>query len=132
MSLFLLDTNICISYFKAVPTVVARFRAHDGPHPFISVITLAELKYGAWKSDRTAHHLKIIDALLDGVRVLPISPVLDAFAEEKARLSKAGNIIPDFDLLIGVTAVHHELILVTINTRHFQRLEGIKLEDWTQ
>lgn len=132
MSGFLLDTNICIAYFKALPPVVAKFKAFDGPQPSISEITLAELKYGARKSNRPAHHLQMVEALLDGVVVLPISPVLDAFASEKARLAKAGTLIADFDLLIGTTAVHHDLVLVTNNTRHFDRIAGIKMEDWTK
>ncbi len=132
MNGFLLDTNICIAYFKALSPVVAKFKAFEGPHPGISEITLAELKYGARKSNRPEHHLRMVDALLDGVVVLPISPVLDLFAEEKARLAKAGTLIADFDLLIGATAVHQDLVLVTNNTRHFDRIAGIKLEDWTQ
>lgn len=54
------------------------------------------------------------------------------FAAEKARLAKAGQIIPDFDLLIGTTAIVHGMTLVTNNTKHFQRLKGIELEDWTK
>lgn len=132
MNGFQLDTNICIAYFKAVPEVVARFKVFDGPRPCISEVTLAELKFGANKSDRAAHHMAVIDALLDGVDVLPISPVIDLFAQEKARLARAGTIISDFDLLIGTTAVHHGLVMVTNNTRHFDRIIGIKLEDWTK
>jgi tRNA(fMet)-specific endonuclease VapC len=54
------------------------------------------------------------------------------YAKEKARLRKAGTPIDDFDLLIGATAVTHKLIMVTNNTKHFKRINGIKLEDWTR
>ena len=128
----MLDTNICIAYFKAVPSVVARFRVPDEPEPFISEITLAELKFGAEKSARPAHHHQVIGNFLDSVVVLPISPALDLFSTEKARLAFDGSLIPDFDLLIGATAMHHNMTLVTNNTKHFQRLKGIKLEDWTK
>jgi tRNA(fMet)-specific endonuclease VapC len=53
------------------------------------------------------------------------------FASEKARLRKIGEPIDNFDLLIGATAVHHGLTLVTNNTKHFQRIQGIQLQDWT-
>jgi tRNA(fMet)-specific endonuclease VapC len=126
----LLDTDICIAYFKAVPSVVARFKAMREPALFVSEITLAELKYGAFRSKRPAHHLRVVADFLDSVSVLPITPVIDRFAEEKARLTALGTIIPDFDLLIGATAVHHGLALVTNNMRHFKRIHGIELEEW--
>jgi tRNA(fMet)-specific endonuclease VapC len=50
--------------------------------------------------------------------------------KEKARLRKAGTRIDDFDLLIGVTSVVHNLVMVTNNTSHFQRIKDIVLEDW--
>jgi tRNA(fMet)-specific endonuclease VapC len=62
--------------------------------------------------------------------VKPITSCLDVFAHEKARLSKSGMIIPDFDLLIGATAIANDLILVTNNEKHFSRLEGITIENW--
>lgn len=130
MSRYLLDTNICIAYFKGLPHVVGRFRHAVGFELFISEITLAELKYGAAKSSRPEHHSAIIADFLDSVTVLDISPTLDLFANEKARLARAGAIIADFDLLIGVTAIHYGLVLATNNTKHFNRLQGVALEDW--
>jgi tRNA(fMet)-specific endonuclease VapC len=63
---------------------------------------------------------------------LPIFGALDLYAQEKSRLRKAGIRIDDFDLLIGVTSVINNLIMVTNNTAHFQRIKGIVLEDWTK
>jgi tRNA(fMet)-specific endonuclease VapC len=54
------------------------------------------------------------------------------YAKVKARLRKAGTPIDEFDLLIGVTSITHNLILVTNNTEHFKRIDGIALEDWTK
>jgi tRNA(fMet)-specific endonuclease VapC len=53
-------------------------------------------------------------------------------AKEKARLRKSGTPVDDFDLLIGVTSVTHNLTMVTNNTDHFKHLKGIVLEDWTK
>lgn len=69
---------------------------------------------------------------LIGVQVLPIIQCLDIFAFEKARLSKMGIIIDDFDLLIGASALANELIMVTNNVVHLSRLKDIQLEDWTK
>lgn len=55
----------------------------------------------------------------------------NCFISEKARLQKDGKVIDDFDLLIGATAVSFDLIMVTNNINHFNRIKHLKLEDWT-
>jgi len=57
---------------------------------------------------------------------------LDSYAQEKARLRKQGTPLDDFDLLIGASAVANNLILVTNNVKHFERIEGITIENWAQ
>lgn len=99
---------------------------------FISEITLAELKFGVENSEKPVKNRKALDNFLSGVQILPIFHSLDLYAKEKARLRKTGISIDDFDLLIGVTSVNHELVMVTNNTRHFKRIAKIKLEDWTK
>ena len=54
----------------------------------------------------------------------------DAFSREKVRLESIGQTIEDFDLLIGITARENDLAVVTHNTKHFGRIEGLKTEDW--
>lgn len=54
------------------------------------------------------------------------------YAKEKARLTKLGEIIPDFDIFIGTTAVANDYILVTNNTKHLSRVQNIEIEDWTK
>jgi tRNA(fMet)-specific endonuclease VapC len=66
------------------------------------------------------------------VKVVPIFHSLDLYAKEKARLRKAGTPVDDFDILIGVTAVKHNLVMVTNNTKEFSRLQEIYIEDWTK
>jgi len=63
---------------------------------------------------------------------LPIFNSLYLYAKEKARLKKLGNLIDDFDLLIGCSAIKNNLILVTNNENHFKRIENIKMENWTK
>ncbi len=109
----------------------ARFNTASEGCCFISEISLAELKFGAEKSEKPEKNRKVLDNFLTGVQILPIFHSLDLFAKEKARLQKAGTPIDDFDLLIGATAITHKLIMVTNNTNHFKRIHGIKLEDWT-
>ena len=63
-------------------------------------------------------------------RVLSIRNGLPVYAQRKARLRRAGRPVGEFDLLIGATAIAHNLTLVTRNTRDFVNLESIRLENW--
>ena len=107
------------------------FRAVGYEYCLISEITLAELLFGVHRSADPKKNKEKLDILLIDIRVLAVREALDVFAQEKARLFNAGRPLPDFDLLIGATAIHHDLTLVTNNTKHFQRLEDIRLEDWS-
>lgn len=73
-----------------------------------------------------------MDQFLVDFKVVPISGAFPSTPKERARLESIGKPLDDFDLLIGATAIAHGMTLVTNNTRHFQRLKGIKLEDWTK
>lgn len=127
---YLLDTNIIIFFFKGKFGIGPRMKEIGIKHCFISEITLAELKYGAAYSQNFQKHTDEINELLKAIQVIPIISSLDLFAEEKARLRKAGTLIDDFDLLIGCTAIVNDMILVTNNTKHFKRINNIQLEDW--
>ena len=109
----------------------AKFDKVPAENCFISEMTMAELKFGVEKSEKKEKNKKALDNFLTGVQILPIFHSLDVYAKEKARLEKAGTPLDDFDLLIGVTSVTHNLTMVTNNTNHFKRINGIKLEDWT-
>lgn len=109
-----------------------KFDTVPSENRFISEITLAELKFGVENSKNPEKNQRTLTDFLTGVTVLPIFYSLDLYAKEKARLRKAGTPIDDFDLLIGVTAVTHGLTMVTNNTDHFKRINGIDSEDWTK
>ena len=131
MTQFLLDTNICIYYIKGLYKLKSKFEDVGPENCFISEITLAELKFGVAKSQAKKKNQQALENFLSGIQILPIFPALDIYASEKARLQKSGKIINDFDLLIGATAVSFDLMMVTNNTNHFNRIQDIKLEDWT-
>lgn len=109
-----------------------KFRNLSPDDCYISEITLAELKFGIAKSEHPSKNTKVLNNFLTGVQILPIFQSLDLYAAEKARLQKSGTPIDDFDLLIGATSVTHNLVMVTNNTKHFNQIKGIRLEDWTQ
>ncbi len=127
----MIDTNIVIFYLKGKFNLEQKFDKVFEHDLFISEITLAELKFGVEKSERPEKNKIVLDNFLTGVQILPIFNSLDFFAKEKARLQREGIPIDDFDLLIGVTAVTNDLTMVTNNTKHFKKINGIVLEDWT-
>ena len=117
---------------KGMYNLVEKFENITTDNCYISEITLAELKFGVENSEKPEKNRKTLDNFLTGVQVLPIFHSLDIYAKEKARLRKKGTVIDDFDLLIGVTSITHQLIMVSNNTNHFDRIKDIELEDWTK
>jgi tRNA(fMet)-specific endonuclease VapC len=129
---YLIDTNIAIFYMKGRFNLVAKFDDVGTDTIFISEMTLAELKFGIENSEKPEKNTVVLNNFLTGVQILPIFHSLDLYAKEKARLRRAGTPIDDFDILIAVTSITNNLIMVTNNTEHFQRISGIRLEDWTR
>lgn len=130
MTRFLLDTDICIFYLRGQYGLVDRMESVGFGNCGISEITLAELRFGAEKSDRQEENHQAIDWFVSDLIIYPITNTIRRYAEEKAKLWKSGMKIEDFDLLIGATALVRELVLVTNNIKHFKRMNGITLDNW--
>ena len=131
MNKYLLDTNICIYYLNGLYNLKEKIQKIKLINCFISEITVAELKFGVENSEHKKDNRELIEKFISSVQVVPIINCLDFYAKEKSRLRKTGNMIDDFDLLIGSTAVENNLVLVTKNTSHFERITAIVVEDWT-
>lgn len=129
---YLLDTNICILLLRNRELVRERLRAVGPASCFISEITVAELYFGATKSPSSVQEFLRTEAFIASAQVLPIAPALRSYAQQRWRLQQLGQPLDDFDLLIGATALVEKLVMVTNNTKHFNRIQGITLEDWTQ
>ena len=99
----------------------------------ISVVTLAELRYGACYSDRPADNHQAIDGFVSGLTVLTSDQeAASVFGQVKADLRRKGMPIEDLDLLIAATAKAHDLTLVTNNKANFSRIAGLRLENWLE
>ncbi len=127
---FLLDTNICIHFFKGEYNLIDKLQTIGLSNCAISEITLAEMVFGAENSASPKKNHELIVKLVANISILPIYDSIYIYGKEKARLRKKGKMISDFDLLIGCTAVEKDLIMVTENTREFKRISKIKLENW--
>ena len=130
---YLLDTDTCIYWLNGHQTVKDKLLAAGWDQIAISIITQAELYYGAYNSSRIPENLKQADDFLAQFPIIPLhETTLKQFGLLKAQLRQSGQIIPDFDLLIASVALVEDKILVTNNTRHYQRIPKLKLENWTK
>ena len=87
--------------------------------------------YGARKSEYIEKNLAKVYRIAEIFPVIDISSsIMDTFGELKASLEKSGKIIDDMDLLIASTALSRNLVLVTNNIKHFDRISGLELENW--
>ncbi|MCB1716028.1 MAG: type II toxin-antitoxin system VapC family toxin [Candidatus Competibacteraceae bacterium] len=130
--MFLLDTDTVIYNMKGNANVQKNLRQHINDSISISVITLMELYYGARKSEQVTANLAKIRRLEQTVDAIPIGlESTEIFGLLKAQLEISGNRLDDFDLVIASCAMAHNLTLVTNNTRHFERIDGLKLTNWT-
>jgi len=127
---YLLDTNICIHFFRGKFNLNKKLKDVKLENCAISEITLAELIFGAENSSNPKKNYELIDIFSEQIKILPIFNSINIYAKEKVKLRKNGTMISDFDLLIGSTAISNELIMVTENVKEFERISGIKIENW--
>jgi tRNA(fMet)-specific endonuclease VapC len=128
----MLDTNICIYIQRhKPPSVLARFEALKPGQAVISVVTWGELQYGAAKSRESERVTKLLRELSSLVPVLPMPPDCGKFyGRVRADLEKSGLPIGNNDLWIAAHALASGLTLVTNNTKEFERVLPLKLENW--
>lgn len=129
---YLLDSNICIHFFRGKFGIIDKLIEIGLENCAISEITLAELVFGAEKSNNTKKNLQIIEKFINQLTILPILDAIPNYGKEKARLQSLGKTISDFDLLIGCTSIENHLIMVTENVKEFERIEKIKIENWVK
>ncbi len=131
--MYLLDTDTIIYSLKGDKAVNKNLLLHIEDPMKISIITLMELYYGAHKSERVTGNLAKVKRLENEFEVIPAGgESADIFGMLKAILEKSGSRLDDFDLIIASCAMAHNLTLVTNNTQHFTRIDGLKLTNWCE
>ncbi len=129
---YLLDTNVCVMYLNGRSNKV-RDRLISTPREDITVCSIvkSELFYGAMRSHYPVKTLAYQQRFLDQFVSLPFddeSALL--FGQVRAKLAGKGTPIGICDLQIAIVALINDLILVTHNTREFERVDGLQIEDW--
>jgi len=128
---YLIDTDILINSIKGHQVVNQYIAKHANIPKAISIITFGELLYGAKRSSQRDKNTSIVYRLAEIFPVVGITrSTIEAFTEVKLALDKKGQRIEDFDLLIAATALSLNYTLVTNNTKHYQRIQGLQLENW--
>lgn len=130
--MYMLDTDTC-SYIikKRPPEVKRRLQELSSSEVHISVITYAELIYGATRCASSKITLDVIEAFVTRINILPWDQAAArAWASTRYSLEKAGQPIGNLDTMIAAHALSHQLIVVTNNTRHFSKIEGLVIENW--
>lgn len=132
--MYLFDTNILSEILKknTNPHLIERLVKIPRRDQFTSTICLIEMRFGALRrSDGEMFWQKIAQSVFSKVTLLPVDEKVALRAGDLwAQLSKMGRGISFPDLLIGTTAMTHQLALVTANVKHFQVIEGLKIENW--
>ncbi len=129
---YLLDTNICIYIAKGQPLAVrARFERHAVQELAMSIVTLGELRFGAEKSQARTRALATIEQLAQMIAPCPLPlAAAEHYGDIRAVLQKQGQPIGGNDLWLAAHARAQGWILVTNNTREFDRVPGLTVENW--
>lgn len=130
--IYLLDTDTIIYWLKGNQNISRKVLVEGFHNIAASDITKAELYYGAFKSQKMSENLASIKTLSERVSFLPFNdPAQTLFGENKARLEREGKRLDDMDLMIAATALAFNLVLVTNNSGHFERIPGLRIKNWS-
>ncbi len=131
--MYLLDTDTIIYSLKGNEAVKKNMQLHFEDPMAVSVISLLELYYGAYKSEHVTSNLSKIKILENKIDIIPVdTESAEIFGILKSNLEKVGTPLDDFDLIIAACTMTHNLTLVTNNYSHFERIDGLKLANWSK
>ena len=129
---FMLDTDSCIALIKRKPAkILRRITSLAAGEAGISAVTLAELRFGVAKSAEKERNSQALEEFLLPLEIADFDEAAaHAYGNARAALESAGKPIGPLDTLIGAHAISLRAVLVTHNTREFQRIPGLSVEDW--
>ena len=128
--MILLDTNVVVAFLNGDKSVLKRIRVEIDKIALSSLV-VAELDYGAKVSQRYEENLEKLYRLVDIVQVVPFDiECAKIFGTIKSKIRSLGKPTGEMDALIAATAMAHEATLATANKKHFENIEGLKIEVW--
>ena len=128
----LLDTNTCIYFLnRSSDKIIAQFKKLSPSEIKLSAITVAELFFGAEKSKAKRKNWQVVESFVSAFETIPFDEKSSKIhAKIRESLERAGNPIGPMDLLIESISLANNFILVTNNTKAFNRIKKLKLENW--
>jgi len=127
----MLDTDSVSFALRGQGNVGTQILEHRPSELCVSSITVAELRYGAARRKSAKLH-QLIDTFTENIAVMPFDESCAArFGSLASELAAHGTPIGQFDALIAAHALTLEVILITNNTKHFGRVTGLKIANWT-
>lgn len=132
--MYLLDSNICIFLIRNKSLLLReRIKMYSPSLLHLSVITVAELEYGAAKSKNPVKEHQAVLDFVSPFKIIDFKPNdAENFGLIRAYLEKKGTPIEPYDMEIAAQAMTNNLIVVTNNVGEFERVPWIKVEDWTK
>ena len=128
---YLIDTDIIIFALRKDKSVLIKFEENKNIPISISMITYAELIFGAKRSQNEQQNMIKVRHIRELYPIEDLNEgVMEVFADIKAKMFNNGIRIEDMDLLIAETAIYNDLTLVTNNVKHFEKIPYLKLENW--
>jgi len=125
---YLIDTDWIIDHLNGVETITIKLEKFASSGICTSIISVAELYEGVYGSKDYNTSLEILETFLEGITVLSIDhEVCKIFGRERNKLRKQGNMIGDFDILIASICLKHNLILLTNNKKHFEKINALTI-----
>lgn len=130
--MYLLDTNICIYIIRKQPdSIVKKIESLNPSEVILSSISLAELEYGVSKSMHRDQNRRALLYFISAFDIVPFNAQdAEVYGLIRSYLEKQGKITGPYDMQIAAQAITRNLTLVSNNTKEFQRIPQLKLENW--
>ncbi len=130
---YLLDTDTLVFYLRGRNDIRKKLLGVPLSELCTSSVCVGELYYGAAKSQRRAERKAEVDSLRELLLAIPLRTAeTERFGELKAALEVRGERLADADLMIAATALEHNLVVITGNLSHFERISGLQVENWIE
>ncbi len=125
---YLVDSDYLVDVLAGVPSAVELVERLATNGVGVSIVSYGEIYEGAFSDLDPAPRLARMRDFLSGFALFSLTdPIMEGFARLRTSFRCNGTLIPDMDLLIAATALHHDLMLVTRNTRHFGRIPELRI-----
>lgn len=125
---YLLDTDWIINLLAGKEDAEEKIQRLDPEDIGISLVTVAEIYESAYNFANPEAHIQIFRSFLKNFQLVNLSlPIIEKFAEVRAHLRRKGQMISDIDIFLAATALHHDLVVLTYNKKHFERIPDLRV-----